>query len=111
MVVFFSKSEMMVALSRDEHVMTEWRLLARLLGVSEADITDISNRHEKSLSECVFQSLMQWQSTQGHDATKPILIRKLRELSLNRAAGKYTHTHTSTHSNIYINTCARQSLD
>ena len=93
---------MMVALSRDGHVMREWRHLARLLRVSDADITDIWNRHKDSLSECVYQSLMQWQSTQGHDATKPILIRNLRELAMNMAAGKYTHKHRSTHSDIYI---------
>ena len=29
-------------------------------------------------------------------ATKPILIKNLRNLQLNMAAGKYTHTHTHT---------------
>ena len=87
---------MMVALSRDEHVMREWRHLARLLGVSDANITNILN-DEKTLSECVYQSLKQWQSTQGQGATKSILIKILRDLALNKAAGEYTHKHTNTH--------------
>ena len=78
----------MMALSRNEHVMGEWRHLARLLGVSDAVIDEIWFRPKENLSECVYQSLKQWQSKQGQGATKPILIKALRTLDLNAAAGK-----------------------
>ncbi|XP_064640411.1 death domain-containing protein CRADD-like [Lineus longissimus] len=67
-------------------VMSNWKDLARRLGLSEGDIVDIKARDRDNLREQTYQSFSVWYERKGEKATIDSLVNGLRKCNLNAAA-------------------------
>ncbi|RXM28860.1 FAS-associated death domain protein [Acipenser ruthenus] len=64
----------------------QWKMFARKIGVSDARLDQIQDRHPCDMREQIRQVLKTWQKVQGNDANAAELIRKLRDCRLNLVA-------------------------
>ncbi|XP_033914047.3 FAS-associated death domain protein-like [Acipenser ruthenus] len=63
-----------------------WKMFARKIGVSDARLDQIQDRHPRDMREQIRQVLKAWQKVQGKDAKAADLIKKLRDCGLNLVA-------------------------
>ncbi|MGH0128696.1 UNVERIFIED_CONTAM: hypothetical protein FKN15_043739 [Acipenser sinensis] len=63
-----------------------WKMFARKIGVSDAKLDQIQDRHPRDMREQIRQVLKAWQKVQGKDAKAAELIKKLRDCGLNLVA-------------------------
>ncbi|KAK6472981.1 FAS-associated death domain protein-like [Huso huso] len=63
-----------------------WKMFARKIGVSDAKLDQIQDRHPRDMREQIRQVLKAWQKLQGKDAKAAELIKKLRDCGLNLVA-------------------------
>ncbi|MGH0154951.1 UNVERIFIED_CONTAM: hypothetical protein FKN15_071134 [Acipenser sinensis] len=64
----------------------QWKMFARKIGVSDARLDQIQDRHPCDMREQIRQVLKTWQKVQGNNANAAELIRKLRDCRLNLVA-------------------------
>ncbi|KAK1159677.1 FAS-associated death domain protein-like [Acipenser oxyrinchus oxyrinchus] len=64
----------------------QWKMFARKIGVSDAKLDQIQDRHPRDMREQIRQVLKAWQKVQGKDAKAAELIEKLRDCRLNLVA-------------------------
>ena len=69
-----------------DHVGKNWRLLARKLGVSDAQIDNIQEAHSRDLREQAYSALKAWVAKNPGRANKDVLIQTLRACKLNLIA-------------------------
>ncbi|XP_048215713.1 FAS-associated death domain protein [Perognathus longimembris pacificus] len=69
-----------------DHVGRDWRRLARQLKVSDTRIDDIEERHPRSLTERVRESLRIWKDAERENATVALLVEALRACQMNLVA-------------------------
>ena len=68
--------------------------MLRTLGLSEADIVDVSHKHG-GLREQTFAALSLWRDSYGEQATPAALSAALKTWNLHAAAGIINTTHIS----------------
>ncbi|NWI13771.1 FADD protein, partial [Crypturellus soui] len=71
-----------------ENVGTDWKRLARRLGLSEVKIDNVEKACRNRLSDEVIKSLREWQKWKGKDARVADVIKALRECCLNLVADR-----------------------
>jgi len=69
-----------------QNIGRDWRILARRLGLSEADIEEAVEAHPKSLREQCNSALVCWQNRRPDEATRKVLISGLRRANNNLIA-------------------------
>ncbi|MBN3311490.1 FADD protein, partial [Atractosteus spatula] len=69
-----------------ENMGRDWRMFARKLGITDAKLDHIREKHPFNMEEQVREVLRVWQKTKGKEAKVMDLIDKLRECKMNLTA-------------------------
>ncbi|XP_006642719.2 FAS-associated death domain protein [Lepisosteus oculatus] len=69
-----------------ENMGRDWRMFARKLGITDAKLDHIREKHPFNMEEQVREVLRVWQKTKGKEAKVMDLIEKLRECKMNLTA-------------------------